>query len=63
MFNKCNMSKIFRQTQAIQEDKEVLEDINVTTVNKKHRKAQDEAQSHMNAVTGNMLDALNIPGM
>ena len=57
------MSKIFRQIQAIQEDKEVLEDVNVTTVNKKHRKAQDEAQSHMNAVTGNMLDALNIPGM
>ena len=57
------MSKIFRQTQAIQEDKEVLEDINVTTVNKKLRKTQDEAQSRMNAVTGNMLDALNIPGM
>ena len=57
------MSKIFRQTQAIQEDKEVLEDVNVTTVNKKLRKAQNEAQSRMNAVTGNMLDALNIPGM
>ena len=57
------MSKIFRQTQAIQEDKEVLEDVNVTTVNKKLRKAQDEAQSRMNAVTRNMLDALNIPGM
>jgi len=57
------MSKIFRQTQAIQEDKEVLEDVNVTTVNKKLRKAQAEAQSRMNAVTGNMLDALNIPGM
>ena len=57
------MSKIFRQTQAIQEDKEVLEDVNVTTVNKKLRKAQAEAQSRMNTVTGNMLDALNIPGM
>ena len=57
------MSKIFRQTQAIQEDKEVLEDINVTTVNKKHRKAQDEAQSRMSIVTGNMLGGLNILGM
>ena len=57
------MSKIFRQIQAIQEDKEVLEDVNVTTVNKKLRKAQDEAQSRMNAVTGNMLGGLNIPGM
>jgi len=63
MFNKGNLSKISKQSQAIQEDKEVLEDVNVTTVNKKHRKAQDEAQSRMNAVTGNMLDALNIPGM
>ena len=57
------MSKIFRQTQAIQEDKEVLEDVIVTTVNKTLRNAQDETQSRMNAVTGNMLDALNIPGM
>jgi len=63
MFNKGNLSKISKQSQAIQEDKEVLEDVNVTTVNKKLRKAQDEAQSRMNAVTGNMLDALNIPGM
>ena len=57
------MSKIFRQTQAIQEDKEVLEDVNVTTVNKKLRKAQDEAQSRMSAVTGNMLGGLNMLGM
>ncbi len=57
------MSKIFRQTQAIQEDKEVLEDVIVTTVNKTLRKAQDEAQSHMNAVAGNMLGGLIIPGM
>ena len=57
------MSKIFRQTQAIQEDKEVLEDVIVTTVNKTLRNTQDEVQSRMNAVTGNMLDALNIPGM
>ena len=57
------MSKIFRQTQAIQEDKEVLEDVIVTTVNKTLRKAQDESQSRMNAVTGNMLGGLIIPGM
>jgi len=63
MFNKCNMSKIFRQIQAIQEDKEVLEDVIVTTVNKTLRNAQDETQSRMNAVTGNMLGGLNIPGM
>ena len=35
----------------------------LTTVNKTLRKAQDEAQSHMNAVAGNMLGGLIIPGM
>jgi DNA-binding protein YbaB len=63
MFNKGNLSKISKQSQAIQEDKEVLEDVIVTTVNKTLRNAQDETQSRMNAVTGNMLGGLNIPGM
>ena len=63
MFNKGNLIKISKQSQAIQEDKEVLEDVIVTTVNKTLRNAQDETQSRMNAVTGNMLGGLNIPGM
>ena len=57
MFNKGNMCKMLKQAQAIQED------VIVTTVNKTLRKAQDEAQSHMNAVAGNMLGGLIIPGM
>ena len=63
MFNKGNMCKMLKQAQAIQEDKEVLEDVIVTTVNKTLRKAQDEAQARINAVTGNMLGGLNLPGM
>jgi len=63
MFNKGNMCKMLKQAQAIQEDKEVLEDVIVTTVNKTLRKAQDEAQSHMNAVASNTLSGLIIPGM
>ena len=63
MFNKGNMCKMLKQAQAIQEDKEVLEDVIVTTVNKTLRKAQDEAQSHMNAVARNTLSGLIIPGM
>jgi DNA-binding protein YbaB len=63
MFNKGNMCKMLKQSQAIQEDKEVLEDVIVTTVNKMLRKAEDEAQSRMNAVAGNMLGGLIIPGM
>jgi DNA-binding protein YbaB len=63
MFNKGNMCKMLKQAQAIQEDKEVLEDVIVITVNKTLRKAQDESQSRMNAVAGNMLGGLIIPGM
>ena len=57
MFNKGNMCKMLKQSQAI------LEDVIVTTVNKTLRKAEDEAQSRMNAVAGNMLGGLIIPGM
>jgi hypothetical protein len=32
-------------------------------MNKALLKAQDESQSRMNAVTGNMLGGLNLPGM
>ena len=60
MFNKGNMSKMFKQTQAMQEDKDVLEDVIITTVNKTLCKAQYEAQSRMSAVTSNMLGGLNI---
>ena len=57
------MSKMFKHAQPIQEDKDMLKDVIITTVNKTLRKEQDEAQSRMNAVTGNMLGGLNIPGM
>jgi DNA-binding YbaB/EbfC family protein len=48
---------------ALNEDKDILEDVILATVNKAITKAQDEAQSRMNAVTGNMLGGLNLPGM
>ncbi|MAD52323.1 MAG: YbaB/EbfC family nucleoid-associated protein [Candidatus Marinimicrobia bacterium] len=48
---------------AMEEDKDVLEDIILSTMNKALLKAQDESQSRMNAVTGNMLGGLNLPGM
>jgi len=57
------MSKMFKQTQVMQEDKDVLEDVIITTVNKTLCKAQYEAQSRMSAVTSNMLGGLNILGM
>ncbi len=48
---------------ALNEDKEILEDLILAAVNKAITKAQEEAQSRMNAVTGSMLGGLNLPGM
>jgi len=49
--------------EAMSEEKEILEDIILITVKKAINKAQDEATNRMNAVTGNMLGGLNLPGM
>ncbi len=48
---------------AIKEDKELLEDLIINAVNNGLTKSLEESQSRMNAVTGNMLGGMNIPGM
>lgn len=48
---------------AMEQEKDVLEDLLITTLNKALRKAQDEAQDRMNAVSGNMLGEMKLPGM
>ena len=48
---------------ALNEDKEILEDLILAAVNKAITKAQEEAQSRLNAVTCSMLGGLNLPGM
>jgi len=48
---------------ALNEDKEILEDLILAAVNKAITKAQEEAQSRMNTVTGSMLGGLNLSGM
>lgn len=48
---------------AMREEKEVLEDILVTTLNKSIQKVQQEVQARMNAATGNLLGGLKIPEM
>ena len=48
---------------ALNEDKEILEDLILAAVNKAITKAQEEAQSRMNTVTDSMLGGLNLPGM
>ncbi len=49
--------------EAIKEDKELLEDLIISAVNNALTKSLEESQSRMNAVTGNMLGGMNIPGL
>ena len=48
---------------AMGEEKEVLEDLIVSALNKALSKAQTESQEKMNNVTGGMMSGLKIPGM
>lgn len=48
---------------AIKEDKELLEDLIISAVNNALSQSLEESQSRMNAVTGNMLGGMNIPGL
>ena len=48
---------------AIKEDKELLEDLIISAVNNALAKSLEESQNRMNAVTGNMLGGMNLPGL
>ena len=48
---------------AMEEDKEMLEDLIISALNKALSKAQTVSQDKMNAVTGGMMSGLKIPGM
>ena len=47
----------------MKEDKEVLEDLIISALNKALSKAQSDSQEKMNSVTGGMMSGLKIPGM
>ena len=49
--------------EAMEEDKELLEDLIISAINKALSDSQEEMQSRMNSVTGGMLGGLKIPGM
>lgn len=49
--------------EALKEDKELLEDLIISAVNNALSKSLEESQNRMNAVTGNMLGGMNIPGL
>ncbi len=47
----------------LEEDKEVIEDLIVSALNKALSKAQIDSQEKMNSVAGGMMNGLKIPGM
>ena len=49
--------------EAMAEDREMLEDLIISALNKALSKAQTDSQEKMNSVTGGMMSGLKIPGM
>ena len=49
--------------EALEEEKEMLEDLIISALNKALSKAQNDSQEKMNSVTGGMMGGLKIPGM
>ena len=47
----------------LQEEKEVIEDLIVSAINKALSKAQSDSQEKMNNVAGGMMGGLKIPGI
>ena len=47
----------------LEEDKEVIEDLIVSALNKALSKAQSDSQEKLNSVTGGMMNGLKIPGI
>lgn len=48
---------------ALGEEKEMLEDLIISAINKALSKAQAESQNKMNSVTGGMMGGMKIPGL
>ena len=51
------------QDEALLEDKEMIEDLVISAVNKGIALAQAKSKEKMDSITGGMLSGLNIPGM
>ena len=49
--------------EAMAEDREMLEDLIISALNKALSKAQIDSQEKMNSVAGGMMSGLKIPGM
>ena len=60
---KLELLELNIDSEVLKEDKEIIEDLIISAVNKGISKAQSESQNMMNSVTGGMLSGLNIPGI
>jgi len=60
---KQQLLELIIDQDAIKEDKELLEDLIISAVNNALTKSLEESQNRMNAVTGNMLGGMNLPGL
>ena len=49
--------------EAYEEDKELLEDLIVSAINKGIKKAKNDSQEKMSSITGGMMGGIRIPGI
>ena len=56
---KMELLDISLQDDILEEDKDMIEDLIISAVNK----AQEESQNRMNSVTGGIMGGMKIPGM
>ena len=60
---KKEVLEINIEESALDEDKELLEDLIISALNKGLSKAQTESQNKMNSITGGMMSGMKIPGL
>ena len=60
---KQEVLELIIDPEAMDEDKEMLEDLIISALNKALSKAQIDSQEKMNSVAGGMLGGLKIPGI
>ena len=60
---KLELQELNIQDEVLEEDKEMIEDLVISAVNKGISIAQAKSKEKMDSVTGGMLSGLNIPGM
>ena len=60
---KLELLELNIQDEVLKEDREMIEDLVISAVNKGITMAQAKSKEKMESVTGGMLSGLNIPGM